>query len=643
MSYKQQSIYQAISDIDAGKVFLPALQRRFVWSKAQIQLLFDSIMRGYPFGTFLFWKLSHERANEYVFYKFKTAYDSRDPFNERKTGAFTTNEIIGVLDGQQRLSSIYVGLQGSHTEKGYRKRANRPDAYEQTQLYLNLLSLPYRIGNNGGLEQDETINFEFRFLTEESFRSQTSRRHQVNQDKEEHVCWFKVGDVMCWPAEPEIDFFINQIIGRLTDQAQASAVERSRSIIRYGLDLLHKRVHSQDLINYYEVSKEDLEAILKIFVRVNSGGTVLGKTDLLFSTIVATWDKGREKIEELQKLINGMGLGFNFGTEYLMRCCLVLSDGPVLYKVNSFKAENVQSIRDQWPQIAKAISRTVELLTEFGFSSETLTSQNATIPIAYYIYKGGSLDKDSKSGLRMYLIRALLTRLFGSSQDQLLTHLRSKLRTETNKDKAKFVLKKEYAKFDFEQFSTGFLPGGRSLKITQLDLDRILEYRKGSSAFAVLQLLYPSLRYREVSFHQDHIHPAARFCKDAFDGLGLSQEERELWTNWRDQVPNLQLLEGMQNQSKNDMPIVDWLAKMSSNQRESFKTQNHLPVDVDLKFCSFREFFEARRQVLRVHLQGLLDVTDQVQDYANGEEMDQIQDDDLEQAAFESSSDESWT
>jgi uncharacterized protein with ParB-like and HNH nuclease domain len=101
MSYKKTTIKKMIKDIDQNKIYLPALQRKFVWDKQRIQLLFDSLMRNYPFGTFLFWKLHKDKARDYVFYEFLREYDERNPYNRRKTGAFLHDEIIGVLDGQQ--------------------------------------------------------------------------------------------------------------------------------------------------------------------------------------------------------------------------------------------------------------------------------------------------------------------------------------------------------------------------------------------------------------------------------------------------------------------------------------------------------------------------------------------------------------
>lgn len=120
-------------------------------------------MRNYPFGTFLFWRLNRKKAENYVFYEFLKEHDSRSPYNRRHTGAFLPQEIIGVLDGQQRLSSMYLGLMGTHTEKLPYKRSSTPDAFPKMCLYLNLLSLPYTLDENDKIQTLERQNFRFDF------------------------------------------------------------------------------------------------------------------------------------------------------------------------------------------------------------------------------------------------------------------------------------------------------------------------------------------------------------------------------------------------------------------------------------------------------------------------------------------------
>ena len=163
MSYHSITIKNIIKDIEGSKAYLPAIQRKFVWPKWKIEHLFDSIMRNYPIGSFLFWELNSQKANEYVFYEFLRNYDERTPNNVRKTGSFLVPEITGVLDGQQRLSSLYLGLQGSHRERLKYHRTTSDHAYPETHLYLNLLSLPFFTTENDELEIEREKDFEFRF------------------------------------------------------------------------------------------------------------------------------------------------------------------------------------------------------------------------------------------------------------------------------------------------------------------------------------------------------------------------------------------------------------------------------------------------------------------------------------------------
>ncbi|QQW77985.1 DUF262 domain-containing protein [Helicobacter pylori] len=111
-----------------GRYFLPDIQREYVWLKnadeKKIEQLFDSILRGYPIGSFLFWKLSKEdiaKSDEqdsdklnFQLYQFIENYDARKPHNEKiRIEQINRDDLYIVLDGQQRLTSLYIGLKGN--------------------------------------------------------------------------------------------------------------------------------------------------------------------------------------------------------------------------------------------------------------------------------------------------------------------------------------------------------------------------------------------------------------------------------------------------------------------------------------------------------------------------------------------------
>ncbi|RXM42667.1 DUF262 domain-containing protein [Flavobacterium sp. YO64] len=489
---------------------------------------------------------------------------------------------------------------------------------KKSELFLNLLSLPYSISAENIIEINEEQNFEFRFLTKNDSENWIVRKtkHIDENDNEkvieENMYWFKIGDVLAWNSDPEFDIIIDSFISNCKNGIQKEKLNVNRRLIKKALETFYKRISTEQLINYFEIDKKDLEDILKIFIRVNSGGTQLNKTDLLFSTIVATWDDGREEIESLLQKINRKGDGFGFSNEYLMRCCLVLTDAPVIYKVNSFKSENVEKIKNEWTKIATSIEKTVDLLVEYGFSQSLLTSQNATIIIAYYIYKEGIINGTTKIDIKKYLIHSLINGIYGSSQDQLLVSLRNFFREPIKNSNGKEFYKLKNNVFSFSDLLKHELPSRKSLYVTENEIDDFLTYKKGSSSFFVLSLLYPNLRYKEIQFHQDHIHPHSKFSNENFNILGLSANEQEEWTRLRDMVPNLQLMEGRQNESKNASEFNHWLGLKTESEQSHFKISNFIPEDEDLDFKNFKSFFNQRKIKLKNELKNVFAINNEI-------------------------------
>ncbi|MCK5822125.1 MAG: DUF262 domain-containing protein, partial [Bacteroidales bacterium] len=114
------TIKQSIDNIDNGNFLLPAIQRRFVWTTEQIEMLFDSIMQDYPINTFMLWEVTDKKIkNKFRFYDFLKKYIEYEGGNneERKTKGYT--DFKAIIDGQQRLNSLYIGLKGSYAYKNY--------------------------------------------------------------------------------------------------------------------------------------------------------------------------------------------------------------------------------------------------------------------------------------------------------------------------------------------------------------------------------------------------------------------------------------------------------------------------------------------------------------------------------------------
>lgn len=596
MSYEKLTIKQVIEKIGNNEIYLPAIQRKFVWKQEQTEKLFDSIQQGYPIGTFLLWFVKRPHIDNYVFYKFLQNYHQRDNYlNIRIPNPELKDEIIGVLDGQQRLSSIYLALQGTYSTKRPYYSWNNDAAFPQKILHLNLLSEIHA-------EEDNEFNFSFQFITEE----------ESNQ-KNENSLWFSIREVLTWDKDsPPIDEFYDRIQnenGSIPTVAKKLADISIRNRIKRTIRDLHSRLVREEIINYFKIEEQELDNILKIFVRVNSGGTILSKTDLLFSTIVANWENGRDEIEQFIITINKFGEGFSFNNDFVMRNCLMLTDCDVLFKVGSFKTENVLMIKSSWPKIKSAILKTVEIITDFGFNGSTLPSQNAIIPVAYYIIKGGIVNNETKAEIKKFLFHSLLKNIFSGQGDTILTNLRNALRS---KDSISGVYHLQSTNFKYSELSEVSLPSGKSLKITDNDIEDFLEVRKSNTSFLILSFLYPNLKYSQVKFHQDHIHPDSQFVISKFKAANVQPEDYIKFQAMKDKLPNLQILEGIENIKKNSAPFKDWLnSKDDAGQplvpdKEKFLLDNYISKDQSLEFADFLAFYEARKTNLRNELLNLL-------------------------------------
>lgn len=111
------TIAQVIEGIENNMYLLPAIQREFVWDNKKIEWLFDSIMRDYPISSFLFWRVEGETKGKYKFYSFLKDYRQKYKTHNAEFNTSGINDFMAVLDGQQRMTSLYIGLKGSYAYK----------------------------------------------------------------------------------------------------------------------------------------------------------------------------------------------------------------------------------------------------------------------------------------------------------------------------------------------------------------------------------------------------------------------------------------------------------------------------------------------------------------------------------------------
>lgn len=564
------TIKDAIERIDRKNYLLPAIQREFVWAPGQIEKLFDSLMRDYPISSFLFWEVESENVDKYQFYEFIRDYHERDSKHNSKANLSGNAGIIAILDGQQRLTSLYIGLKGSYALKMSHKRWYNDSAFPKRYLYLNLFYEP---------AEDSDVEYEFSFLTQ--------KEADVRDDKN---FWFKVGDILNIAEPVDInDYLLNN------DAAQFG--KDNFRLANKSLFKLYDVIHKSKSINFFLERGEDLDKVLNIFIRVNSGGTKLNSSDLLLSIATAQWkDKdAREEITQFVDEVNGIGDGFNINKDFVLKCCLVLAGfRDIAFKVKNFNKANMLNIEQQWEDITKAIRSAVNLLDAFGYNRTTLTSNNALIPIAYYLQKIGSPDNFYKASkyeadrkaIFKWLVIVLLKGTFGGHPDNVLRPIRDVIRGADHG-------------FPFEEIVSKLKGTSNSLSFDEDDIERLLNCRYGEAyTYSVLAFLYPTLDFSN-KFHQDHIFPKKMFTKKRLSEAGIKDDEIDFFMAKFNSLANLQLLEGIPNQEKSDKDFDTWLADKYPLEadRRDYRAKHYIP-DIDLSFANFREFIEQREKLL---------------------------------------------
>ena len=567
------TISKALEAIERGKYVLPAIQREFVWQPKQIERLFDSLMRGYPIGSFLLWIVRPESIEQYKFYDFMLDYHQKDNAHCASHGAVTQDEITAVLDGQQRLTALNIGLRGSYAYKLPRLWWHNRRAFPTRHLYLNILA--------EAEENEAGMRYDFRFLT----------LKEAEQRDDTH-CWYRIGDVLKTKGAVGLHkFLVKEELGNLDEPFEVLA-------------RLHQVVHTEPVIAYYQEESQDLDKVLDIFIRTNSGGTTLSYSDMLMSMATAQWENldAREAIHGTVDELNSVGDGFRFSQDFLLKAGLVLGGvGSVRFKVTNFNHKNMKLLEDRWDPITSAVRAAVELVARFGFSRGSLSANNAVLPIAHYLYRRGTPSgflsqptySQDREAIRSWLIRSLLKRgIWGSGLDSLLTALRSIIDTHGREAFPSAELEKEMR------------TRGKSLTFEEEELEDLVE--STDRMFALLSLLYPFVDVRSNKFHIDHVFPRSRFSSKRLRLAGVHEDAIPAFQDRANRLPNLQLLVDKVNESKSDTLPYQWMVETFDTQAGREYAKLHDLGEVPADMTGFAVFYEARRDCLLGKLRRML-------------------------------------
>lgn len=563
------TIAQAIERIHRNEYLLPAFQRDFVWSAEQIEKLFDSLMKGYPISSMLFWKVKGGTKTDFRFYKFLSAFIQYHRICNDPIPTDNINDFYAVLDGQQRLMSLYIGLCGSYAYKDYRKRWDYSEYNFPTRhLYFNI-SRKYT-------QEESDREFIFSFVDKN-----ISKEKDLFIDKSNEK-WFRVGKILA--LHQDYNYGIDEF-------AEDNNIDKeSKRLLR----LLDNVIHTKLNINFYEEDEQKPDKAVNIFIRINSGGTALSFSDILMSIAIANCKQMDAKTEIKNLVEHVRSKGFNISHDFILKSFLYLYHKDVRSLITSFNLGFIELVENNWTRIRDAVSNLFDLLRSFGLTDFTMTSYNAAMPILYYLYhKDIYQDFYKKMGnredceiIKKWLFSILLRRAFGASADSVLAQSRRAYTTDITGS----YIKETVTLFPATEINSEI----RKLSDVGDDFIEDLLYSQKDSrySFPILAMMYPNLDYRNNNFHQDHLHPAS-----AYNDLEEKDKEKYGWQVYNS-ILNLQMLDANENESKNAKPLEKWVSEQTRNKDMRKFMEDHLIPDTDLSLSNFSDFIEKRKAML---------------------------------------------
>ncbi|GAA7828096.1 hypothetical protein HpCOL2_13680 [Helicobacter pylori] len=351
------------------------------------------------------------------------------------------------------------------------------------------------------------------------------------------------------------------------------------------LETLNKAFHDKQLISFFEETEKNLNKVLNIFIRVNSGGVKLSYSDLLMSILTASFSSDiREKMNELVDTLKDKGFP-NVGKDQVLKTCLLLIGKDTTFELKNFNKKNIKEIEENWEKITYSIYNAAELLETFGYANY-LGSAYILSSLAYFYFLNPKMDKNDEEQALKFVRNAQITSYFTPSTDTKLNNIANSMKDVQT----------------FESFNHNLAKHQTSpLKITNDAIEEMMCSSSHALVLPILQILYPNLNYKTTTFHIDHIYPKSKFNKK-------NEKLNQDFYKCENHLYNLQLLEGAENQAKKDKDPEVWLKEESKNERaiEEYKRKNYIDPTLELEWENIKEFREKREEAIITKLKEVL-------------------------------------
>ena len=410
------------------KLFCQLFKRDFIWDEGKIYKLLDSIMRGYPIGIALMW----ETYEDVQYRRFYPEYTN----GNRQTyyGNPTQKKLKIVLDGQQRLQSLYIALYGK---------------YEGKYLYFDVLS-----GKETDDFKEDIFFFKFDFdnkindLNEEILASMTNSNSDI--EKEDIQFFVKISELFAMATSEKIKF--KKLLSTRLHLSEDDSIRLDTNlnkldeVLTKDQNILKTSIIDENLPSSSSDRKTESD-VLEAFVRINRQGTPLSRSDLIFSMLKLNWSESAAALPEFVDSINE-GNSFEIDIDFVIRCLFAVSDLGTKFDVDLLRQkQHLDKLKHNFTKCCEAIKATVDAIQQDCWlaSSKALGGYHTLVPFVYYLFHTPkhSIPNDSLSVFRKSLFLFGFTTPFSRYADSRLGRfIKQELKTPLKNGSFKFPFKR---------------------------------------------------------------------------------------------------------------------------------------------------------------------------------------------------------
>lgn len=550
---KTMVIRTLVNMLDDRELVLPAMQRPFVWQEERILRLLDSLMRQFPLGSLLVWDTDEaQRYRPFV----KDAHTT-----EQGLVNFPSSDhgrrLKYVLDGQQRLTSLYIALRGS---------------LDHRRVYLNVLSGPAAHKDPGEMYYD------FRFLT----GAEASSLNEARSDEGEPFQCFMLLETL---TQIELSHLLNRA---LTLSSELGLDEEARETLIKTLNLaatvtLSERALQVIMIDEHGAQKTPIEEILEVFVRVNSGGLVLQKSDLLMSLLDLSWNDVQPKLSRIVHEVSALS-PVPIERDMVLKSALLLCGEDTRFDKLVSNRERVRQIAPkleaQLELLEPAWKRLVILLKDRCRISSPRFFRRATntlLPFVVYLAHNPSVEREQERRMVVGLYIALMGGVFSGAEARMGGFARHHCMTQ-----GAFPLEA------LARETRRHRPISTLEHLLNAHLDLALNIAHGGI----------TLDNNPDALERDHIFPKARLREE-----GFAEEQIHHFANFH-------FLRGKDNRNKTDKPPHKWFAEPGGGSPYSDQdlAERHLSWEL-LEEGAFHTMLETRSASIQAEALSLFGMT----------------------------------